>query len=191
MNGRETYPPLNTLKPVAEDVWIVDGPAIRFGPRWFSMPFPTRMTVIRTGTGLFGSLWSIVIAFVISYMSYGTRALNGAMLQVHKDLEEAAKMSGARTWRVMWRVFCPLLLPALGGVWVWVALHVVRVAGMPLMLSDGSSNEVLSVVIWNMWDQGSVEQASAIGTLMMLTLLALVLGLRLIRFGRYARVTRA
>ena len=53
MNGRETYPPLNILKPVAEDVWIVDGPAIRFGPRWFSMPFPTRMTVIRTGTGLF------------------------------------------------------------------------------------------------------------------------------------------
>ncbi len=39
---RLTYPPLNTPKPVAEDVWIVDGPLIRFGPRWFRMPFPTR-----------------------------------------------------------------------------------------------------------------------------------------------------
>lgn len=27
-----TYPPLNTLKRVAEDIWIVDGPVIRFGP---------------------------------------------------------------------------------------------------------------------------------------------------------------
>ena len=43
----QTYPPLNTLKPVADDVWIVDGPSIRFGPRWFRMPFPTRATIIR------------------------------------------------------------------------------------------------------------------------------------------------
>jgi hypothetical protein len=44
---RITYPPLNTLKPVAEDVWIVDGPAIRFGFGWPKIPFPTRMTVLR------------------------------------------------------------------------------------------------------------------------------------------------
>ncbi|MBR0870631.1 DUF4336 domain-containing protein [Bradyrhizobium tropiciagri] len=43
----QTYPPLNTPKPVADDVWIVDGPLIRFGPRWFRMPFPTRATIIR------------------------------------------------------------------------------------------------------------------------------------------------
>ena len=42
-----TYPPLNTLKPVADDLWIVDGPEIRFGMPGLKMPFPTRMTVIR------------------------------------------------------------------------------------------------------------------------------------------------
>ena|SRR5581483_3878564 len=46
-----TYPPLGTLKPVAENIWIVDGPVIRFGPRWLAMPFPTRMTVIRSADG--------------------------------------------------------------------------------------------------------------------------------------------
>lgn len=45
--SRVTYPPLDTLKPVAEDLWIVDGPAIRFGAAGFKMSFPTRMTVIR------------------------------------------------------------------------------------------------------------------------------------------------
>lgn len=50
-DSRVTYPPLNTLKAVAEDVWIVDGPAIRFGPSWLRMPFPTRMTVIRLSDG--------------------------------------------------------------------------------------------------------------------------------------------
>jgi hypothetical protein len=37
------YEPLNTLKQVAPNLWVVDGPDIRF----FRMPFPTRMTVIR------------------------------------------------------------------------------------------------------------------------------------------------
>jgi hypothetical protein len=46
-----TYPPLNTFKPVAENIWIVDGPIIRFGMPWPKMPFPTRMTVIRIGDG--------------------------------------------------------------------------------------------------------------------------------------------
>ena len=50
---RQTYPPLNTLKPVTDDVWIVDGPQIEFGPPLFRMPFPTRMTVIRVGRDLF------------------------------------------------------------------------------------------------------------------------------------------
>lgn len=46
-----TYPPLNTLKPVCQSVWIVDGPTIDFGPPLAKMKFPTRMTVIRVGTG--------------------------------------------------------------------------------------------------------------------------------------------
>jgi hypothetical protein len=48
-----TYRPLNTLKAVVRNVWIVDGPVIRFGMPWPRMPFPTRMTVIRLGAGLF------------------------------------------------------------------------------------------------------------------------------------------
>ncbi len=44
-----SYPPLGTLKPVAENVWIVDGPTIRFGFGWLKIRFPTRMTVIRLG----------------------------------------------------------------------------------------------------------------------------------------------
>jgi hypothetical protein len=50
--AHQTYPPLNTLKRVADNVWIVDGPIIGFGPPLFRMPFPTRMTVIRIGHDL-------------------------------------------------------------------------------------------------------------------------------------------
>lgn len=44
------YEPLNTPKPVADDVWVVDGPAIRF----YGMPFSTRATILRLADG---GLW--------------------------------------------------------------------------------------------------------------------------------------
>lgn len=50
-DSHATYPPLNTLKSVVENLWIVDGPVIRFGMPWPKMPFPTRMTVVRVPGG--------------------------------------------------------------------------------------------------------------------------------------------
>lgn len=44
------YEPLFILKPVAPDVWVADGGWIRF----YGMPFPTRMTVVRLADG---GLW--------------------------------------------------------------------------------------------------------------------------------------
>jgi Domain of unknown function (DUF4336) len=49
--GEPTYPPLNALKRVAADVWIVNGPVIRFGMPWPKLPFPTRMTIVRLAGG--------------------------------------------------------------------------------------------------------------------------------------------
>ncbi len=44
------YEPLNTLKPVAEGLWLIDGPAIRV----LGFPFSTRATVVRLENG---DLW--------------------------------------------------------------------------------------------------------------------------------------
>lgn len=44
------YEPLDTPKPVAEGLWLIDGPAIRF----FGLPFSTRATVVRLENG---DLW--------------------------------------------------------------------------------------------------------------------------------------
>ncbi len=128
------------------------------------------LQVDKLGFGLFGSLTSVMFAFVVGYISYGTRALNGAILQIHSELDEAGKMSGATSRQVIWRVLVPLLVPAFVGVWIWSALHVIRSAGKPLVLTSGSENEVLAVTIWNMWDQGYIEAVGAIGVILMVVL---------------------
>ena len=45
------YAPLNLLKPVADNVWIVDGPEIDMKYLGLKLPFPTRMTVVRLADG--------------------------------------------------------------------------------------------------------------------------------------------
>jgi iron(III) transport system permease protein len=142
----------------------------------------------RFGLDIFGSIWTIAFAFIVSYVAYGTRAMNAAILQIHKDLEEAASISGAPQWRVMLRVFVPLLLPSFIGVWIWTLLHAIRIAGTPLLLYEGAENQVLAVMIWNMWDEGYVTTVGAIGTMLMIFLLLLTLALRLFGFGRGAHI---
>lgn len=133
---------------------------------------------------IYGTVWAMSIGFTVNFLSYGTRSMNASLLQIHKELEEAAYVSGAPPWRTLWRVFIPLMLPTFVGVWIWVVLHAVRIAGMPLMLYEGPQNQVLAILIWNMWDEGYVPAVAAIGTLLMLTLLLLTLAVRYIGFRR-------
>jgi iron(III) transport system permease protein len=137
---------------------------------------------------MFGTIFSLVVGFTFAFMAYGTRAMNAAILQIHRDLEEASGVSGAPPWRTMWRVFFPLMLPTFVGLWIWVVLLSVRVAGLPLVLYEGPKNQVLAVLIWNMWDEGDIEAVGAIGVMLMLSLFALVLLLRVVGFGRGAQV---
>lgn len=53
-DGIRPYAPLSTLKPLSEGLWWVDGPVIKmsYGPT--SLPFPTRMAVVRLRSG---GLW--------------------------------------------------------------------------------------------------------------------------------------
>ncbi|MGH7769311.1 MAG: ABC transporter permease [Candidatus Binatia bacterium] len=135
---------------------------------------------------IYGTIWSICIAFIVSFMAYGTRTLNAAILQIHRELEEAAYTSGARPWRTMVRIFFPLMMPAFAGVWIWVALLAARVAGTPLMLAEGQNNMVLSISIWQMWDSGSIGAVAAIGTLLILALMVLTVVIRIVAFRRPA-----
>jgi iron(III) transport system permease protein len=81
------------------------------------------------GIPLYGGIWSITIAFTVGYIAYGTRAMNAAILQIHKDLEEAAYVSGA----VQWRTMCAVLVwnmwdEGAGGVQMVGAIGVIMIA---------------------------------------------------------------
>jgi ABC-type Fe3+ transport system permease subunit len=61
---------------------------------------------------------------------------------------------------------------------------------MPLILYEGDENQVLAIVIWNMWDEGNITQVGAAGTVLILFLLLATLLVRGLTARRGASMRR-
>jgi iron(III) transport system permease protein len=110
-------------------------------------------------------------------VAFGTRLMNSAIMQVHKELEQAAYVSGAGTMRTLFSITLPLLFPAFAAGWIWVAVHALRSFSIPLMLAS-RENEVFAVLLWEYWDEGTASLSSALGVLMILVLIPMTLLMR-------------
>ena len=110
-----------------------------------------------------------------SYIAFGSRTMNAAVTQLHSELEEAGKVSGAKWATVMRRIIFPLLLPAFISGWIWVASHSLRSCAVPLMLQTRESI-VLSVIMWDLWNEGKAGPTAALGILFIIALAILTVG---------------
>lgn len=110
--------------------------------------------------GIYGTVWIVSLAMITQYIAFATRTTNAAITQVHRELEEAGQISGANRLVVLLRITLPLILPALGAAWIWVAAHAVRAFSIPLMLASRDS-WTLSVVLWHYWDEVQIFPAAA------------------------------
>lgn len=124
---------------------------------------------------LYGTIWIIVLGLSVGYIAFGSRAMNGAVTQIHSELEEAGKVSGASWSTIMRRIILPLLLPAFVSGWIWVASHSLRSFSVPLILSSKNSI-VLSVVMWDLWNNGRAGPTAALGVLLIFGLAILTIG---------------
>jgi iron(III) transport system permease protein len=125
--------------------------------------------VLGTAIPLYGTVWLIAIVYVVARLAFATRALNGALLQIHRELEEAAFVAGLSNFRTAWRILFPLIRPTLFSVWIWSALLVYRelTAAVFLAVHD---NITLPAVIWSYWYGGNINKASAVTLVMTLVL---------------------
>jgi len=123
---------------------------------------------------IYGSIWLIALVYVVARLAFATRAMNGSLLQVHKELEEAAFVAGLSNFRTAWRILLPLLRPAVMSVWIWTALLVYRELTVAVFLTV-QDNITLPAVIWSYWYAGGINKASAVTLLMTLVLTPLIL----------------
>ena len=129
-------------------------------------------------TPLYGTIWIIVLAQVIAYLAFGTRTINGALIQIHPELENAATAAGASWLTTMRKILLPLLWPHFLNAWLWIIAHSMRDLTLTLTLMS-PDNVVLSSTLWVLWSFGDVPKASALLMLMMVGLLLIVLPIQL------------
>src|SRR5262249_42741507 len=83
---------------------------------------------------VYGTIAIIAIAHTIAWIAYGTRTTNGVMIQVHRELEEAGKVAGASTSRVLGRIVLPLVAAGVFNSWIWISMLSYREVTMALTL---------------------------------------------------------
>lgn len=115
---------------------------------------------------IYGTAWIIVFALAIRHFAYASRQMHGAMIQLHKDLEEASYVSGVPWRRTMQRIVVPLVAPSVIAAWVFMAMTSVRDTTMALMLGS-TSNRVLPLLMWDAWQLGSYNDAAAGGVVLL------------------------
>jgi iron(III) transport system permease protein len=122
---------------------------------------------------IYGTIWIIAVAYLTIYLSFGSRAMNGVVLQLHPELDEAARMSGAGLLATVRRVIVPLTAPGLAAVWIWVFAHCLRELTAALLL-QGADNATLPTLLYSYWSGGETNKAAAVGVWLVLGLLAVV-----------------
>ena len=130
--------------------------------------------VLKDIVPLYGSVTLIAIVYVITRISFATRAINSALLQIHKELEEAAHTAGLSAVQTSWKILVPLLRPTLMAVWIWSAILVYRELTVAVFLV-GEDNLTLPAVIWSYWQAGATNLAAGATLVMTAILTPLIL----------------
>ena len=124
--------------------------------------------------GVYGTFWIMFIAYVTRFMPYGLRYNMTSMLQIHKELEESAAMSGAGWGATFRRIVLPLLKPGLIAGWIYVVIVSIRELSSSILLYS-PGKEVISIVIWEFWQNGQYVELSALGVMMIVSLFCFVM----------------
>ena len=138
---------------------------------------------------LYGTVLIIALAHTINWIAYGTRTTNSVMIQVHRELEEAGKVAGASTPRILLRIVVPLIAAGIFNSWIWIGLLSYREVTMALTLFT-RKNVVISTVVWQFWGSGWVSEVSALGVVLILFASIIVGSLRF-AFSRLGEVEGA
>lgn len=109
---------------------------------------------------VYGTIWIMVFAFTARYLPYGMRFSYAGLIGIHRELEESAEVCGATWGQAIRNIVIPLIMPALFAGWIYVFLITIRELSVALLLYSPGS-QVISVTIWELWENGHVGELAA------------------------------
>jgi iron(III) transport system permease protein len=128
---------------------------------------------LRSPLPVYGTLWILLISYATRYLPYGMRYSVTAMAQMNNELEESALVCGATWWQSFRRILVPLMSSGVLAGWVYILVVSFRELSSTILLYS-PGKEVLSVLLWEQFNNGNFTVVAAIGVLMVVTLMLLV-----------------
>ena len=119
------------------------------------VPFAIIMMPIVKQTAIMGiaNRFGVVLLYVVFNLPMNLMLYTGYLKNIPLDLEEAASIDGASTWKTYWKVIFPLMKPMHATVAVLTALGTWNDVMLPLILLSGTGQNTLPIAQLNFQSQ--------------------------------------
>ncbi|HEU0165835.1 MAG TPA: carbohydrate ABC transporter permease [Thermomicrobiales bacterium] len=156
----------------------------RAGRRWYGIVAAGMMVPFQIGVlplyrvfselGLAGNPLSLIIFNAGIQLPLTVILYSGFMRQIPVEYEEAARVDGANTFQIFWRIIAPLLLPVTGTVIILDGIAIWNEFFTPLLYLGGTSNVTVPVQIYSFVGEYSSDWGQIFAGLLMASVPVLI-----------------
>ena len=125
--------------------------------------------------GLYGTIWILALAFIARFMPDTVKALSTSLMQIHRELEEAAWICGRGLLATIRTIVLPLARPGVIAAMTLLFILAIRELGSSLFLYT-SKTMVMAVLLLDYYEGGNIGITAAF-SLVQTVLLAVLIGI--------------
>lgn len=122
---------------------------------------------------LYGTATILILAFTTRFLPIGYVNSSAALRSLNPEMEEAVRVLGGSRLTALRRVVAPLLKRNLLGAWLLIFIPATRELSSAIFLY-GPSTKVVSVMIFDMSEEGNFEYLSALALILQVLTLPLL-----------------
>jgi iron(III) transport system permease protein len=134
-------------------LWAVPGITLSLGIIWAYLSVPGLKS-------LYGTQWIVLLALIVGTTPIASRAVGGSIAQVARELEEAARTSGASALRATAGILVRLIAPSFAVSWLLSGIVASGNLDIPILLAS-SNNQTVPLLAYDLYDNGSLSEAAA------------------------------
>ncbi|MCY4414214.1 MAG: carbohydrate ABC transporter permease [Alphaproteobacteria bacterium] len=99
--------------------------------------------------GLYDSKAGLIFSYMLIVLPFTVWSLRNYMMQIPRELEEAAIMDGVSVWRMFWKVFIPLSAPAIitTGLIAFITAWNEFLLALTMILSDKNRTATVGITL--------------------------------------------
>jgi iron(III) transport system permease protein len=122
---------------------------------------------------LYGTAALLILAFTTRFLPIAYANADAGVRSLNAEMEDAVRILGGGRLMALRRVVAPLLKKSLIGGWILVFIPATRELSAAVFLT-APTNQVMSVVLFDLSDEGNFEYLAALGGILLVATIVLV-----------------